>query len=1007
MQRRRHNNKRAAAAVVLAASMLVGASITAPAPGAVHAADSAPATSNANTNAAKPAASSVSAAKAASNLTTSFEPFYAQVSADWVSKNYANGTGTARVAGADIVSQSSAQLAQASSFQGKDRVLIWKSDRDNWIEYKVKVDQTGLYELNLQHFPYALTDSTAAGRRPVSLSVSIDGTYPFREARAVTFRKQFKDDLPVKKDEKGDDVRPRSLTLSNWIEEPFRDNGGAYSEPLKWYLTQGEHTIRLSGSEPIAIGQLTVTPPAVVPDYAAYSAKVPADSAKSGATVSIQAENMTVKNDAAIQMVVDKDALSTPPAGAHETFNTVGGSRWQNGGQRIDWTFKVEESGRYKIAMRAKQNTISNMTTFRTISIDGKVPFKELQTYGIPYNTAWQGITLSDAAGKPFEIYLEKGQHTLSMTATVAPFQPVIVESEEATTQLRDLTSELKALTGNVVDKNRTWKIDEDFPELPKRLEAIRAQMQLMADDMLKANGRRENNVQTLLNAMRDIDSYLRYPNEIPYHMDDISSLQEKVGAIRETLIKAPLQLDQIYIVPTAAETPKLTANFFQKTQSSVMNFFRSFIRKEDLSKLDDTALNVWVNRGRDYVNLLQELANEMYTPQTGVKVKVNLLPDENLLIYANAAGISPDIALGQPQDKSIDFAMRGALEDLSQFPDFKQIANQFAPGALLPFYYDKGYYALPETQSFKVLFYRKDILEKLNLKVPDTWDDVYNMLPTLQQSGYNFYVPPTDYITFIYQNNAEFFNKDGMSTALSTPEAFKGFKQWTDLFNIYDLERSVPSFYQHFRKGDMPIGIADFNSYLQISVAAPELTGWWGMAPLPGYKQSDGTVARWSSGGQTTGFIYKSSKKKQEAWEFLKWLLSADVQERYGSDLESFNGIAFRWNSANIEAFSRLPWQKDDLKVIFEQWKWYKEMPNPPGAYFVARELNNAWNRTVVDGMNYRESLEEGIINIDREMVRKAQEFGFITPDGKVTHTLDLPQVTKPWEGVDRYVPK
>lgn len=994
MQRRRNNHKRAAIALALAASVLVGPSLVNHAPGkAVYAAES--------TTPAKPAQ-----AASTGNTITNFEPFYLQTLEDWTKKGYTNSTSTFKIAGGEFSGQS-LKLAESGSYQGKNNVLLWKSDRDNWVEYKVKVDKAGLYQMNLQYYPYSVGSASTLNRRPVSLAVSIDGGFPYREARAVTFRKLFKDELPIKQDENGDDIRPRSLSVDRWLDEPFRDNNGAYSEPLKWYLPQGEHTIRLSGSEPIAISGITIAPPESYVDYKTYAAKLPEDKGSAKDVIRFEAENMTTKNDAAIQIAVDKDALTLPAAGAHETFNTVGGSRWQLGGQKVTWAFTVPESGRYKISMRAKNNTISNMSTFRTIEIDGKLPFKELLNYPFRYDLKWLGITLSDDAGKPYEFYLEKGEHTLSMAATIEPFQPIIIESEKATFQLRELTAELKALTGNVVDKNRTWKIDEDFPELPARLKEIRDQMQLMADDMLKANGRLENNVQIMLNAVRDMDSYLKYPNEIPYHMDDISSLQEKVGAIRETLIKSPLQLDQIYIVPANQNGPKMEANFFQRFGTGVMNFFRSFIKKEDLSNLSDEALNVWVNRPRDYVNLLQELANEMFTPQTGIKVKVNLLPDENLLIYANAAGISPDIALGQPQDKSIDFAMRGALEDLSQFPDFKDIQSQYAPGALLPFYYDKGYYALPETQSFKVLFYRKDILERLGLKVPNTWDDVYNMLPTLQQNGYNFYVPPTDYITFVYQNKAEFFNKDGISTALNSPEAFKGFKQWTDLFNIYDLERGNPSFYQHFRKGDMPIGVADFNTFIQFSVAAPELTGWWGIAPLPGFKQSDGTVERWSSGGQTTGFIYKSSKKKEESWTFLKWLLSADVQERYGSDLESFYGIMFRWNSANIEAFSRLPWQKDDLKVIFEQWRWYKEMANPPGSYFVPRELNNAWNRTVVDGMNYRESLEEGIVNIDREMARKAQEFGFISPDGTVLHTLDLPQVTKPWEGVDRYVPK
>jgi ABC-type glycerol-3-phosphate transport system substrate-binding protein len=560
-------------------------------------------------------------------------------------------------------------------------------------------------------------------------------------------------------------------------------------------------------------------------------------------------------------------------------------------------------------------------------------------------------------------------------------------------------------MTGGEVDPNRSWKITQDFPELPKNLERAKAELELMAKAMLQANGRRDSTLQTIETAVQDLTDDLKYPNEIPYHMDEISNIVERIGSLRETLARTPLRLDQIYIAPSGAKFPQMEAGLWQQIRGTFQHFFYTFTRKRDINAVGDDVLNVWVNRGRDWVNLLQELANESFTPETGIKVKVNLLPNENLLVLANAAGLSPDVALGQPQDKSIDFAMRGALLDLSAFPDFKETAKQFAPGAMLPFFYNGGYYALPETQSFKVLYYRKDILARLGLKVPDTWQDVYDMLPTLQQKGYNFYIPSGDYLTFIYQNGAQFFAKDGMKTDLNTPEAFKGFKMWTDLFNIYDLERSVPSFYQHFRKGDFPIGVADYNMYITLAAAAPELSGWWGIAPMPGVKQADGTVARWAAGGQTAGFIYKNTKHPKEAWQFLKWLVSADTQQRYGSELEALNGIQFRWNTANIEAFTRLPWPKEDEQVILEQWRWYKEVPNLPGSYFLTRELNNAWNRTVVDGMNDRESLEEAIVNIDREMARKDQEFGFADAEGNVLHTLDLPEVKTPWEGVDRFV--
>jgi len=936
-----------------------------------------------------------------------FEPYYQEVLADWQKKGYKDATSQLTIPGTQISAQSEYNEAAPGSYEGKSNVLVWKSDRTNWIEYQVDVPQDGFYEMELSYHPYNNPASDSLNRRAMVYGVEVDGKYPFREARAIAFTRLFKDQFPIKKDVNGDDIRPRPLEIKQWMNAPFKDNAGSYDLPLKWYLTKGKHTLRLSGYEPIVIDSISLKPPTKVSSYKDVQAKYPQSQSSSQDIVTIQAEQMTSKNDVSIQMQSDQDPLSVPKANGNIVFNTVGATRWATGGQTISWEFEVPESGRYKIGMRSFQGFTSNMSVFRNIYIDGKVPFQEMLNYRFPYAPKWLGTILSDDAGTPYEFYLEKGKHTLSMEATVAPFQDVILQSVKATELLREVDQELRALTGGQVDKNRTWKINEEFPELPKELTQIHDVLVQMSADMLKANGRRDNTVQSIDTARLDLEDYLKYPDEIPYHMDEIASMGEKIGGIRDTLVKASLQLDQIYVVPANAQFPEMEANFFQKINGMVHNFFYSFIKKDDLSNLSDEVLNVWVNRGRDYVNLLQELADENFTPETGIKVKVNLLPNENMLIYANAAGLNPDVALGQPQDKSIDFAMRNALVDLTQFKDFDQIKNQFAPGALLPYFYNGGYYALPETQSFKVLFYRKDILARLGLKLPDTWEDVYDMLPTLQQNGLNFNIPKGDYVTFFYQNGADFFTKDGMKTALNTPQAFKAFKQWTDLFNVYDMPKEVPSFYQHFRKGDIPIGIADYNMYIQMSVAAPELTGQWGIAPLPGVKQPDGTVARWSSGGQSSAFIYKTSKKKEEAWTFVKWLLSADTQEQYGSDLESFNGVSFRWNTANIEAFTHLPWPKDDLQVILEQWKWYKEVPNLPGSYYLAREINNGWNRTVVDMMNYRESLEQSYVDINREMLRKEIEFGFVDKDGNVKKTLDLPQVTKPWEGVDKYVTK
>lgn len=957
-----------------------------------------------------------------------FEPYYADVLQQWRDQEAVASDTTVSVNGSDYAGNSESANLHVDSYNGRDQVLIWQNENDNWIEYELVVPESGLYELELQYHAYIEKDETVNNYRPTVLAVTLDGHFPFREARAVRFPRHFRDDLPLRLDEDGNHIRPRPVEIEEWVELSFRDADGAYAEPLQWYFTEGTHTLRLQGYESIVIDKLVLKPPVTTEDYATVLTNYPSGASTTGEIQIVEAEIVHAKNDVAPGMESDQDAAMSPQAKGERIFNSVGGGRWSKENQSITWKFSVPEDGRYKFAMRSLQNTHSNKSIFRKIYIDGEVPFTEMLAYRFPYSSKWEGTVLESEAGVPYEFYLTAGEHTLTLEATYAPFSPIIQEQDEVLQALRLVSQNLNVLTGGAEkDLNRTWNIEEDFPEIPHDLNLIAKQLQSMSETMISINGERDDISQTLWTAATDLESIVKYPNEIPYKIDDLSMVQQKLGSIRELLVQSPLKLDRIYIAPEDESWPRLEATWWEKLMAGLFHFFYSFTMQDSLSDNDDEVLNVWMFFGRDNVNLLQDLADQHFTPQTGIKVKVDLLPREELIVLANATGKAPDVALGLGESQPVNYAIRNAALDLSQFPDFEELSSNFAPGALLPYFYDGGYYGLPETQHFKMLFYRKDILSNLGLSIPNTWQDVYDMLPTLQQNNYNFFIPHNEFLTFIYQNGADFYTQDGMKTALDSPEAFQSFKQLTDLFSIYGIERQVPSFYQHFRDGTMPIGISDFNTYLQLSVAAPELTGWWAMAPMPGVEQPDGTVARWSGGNlgmlanglggagggaamsgggnQTAAMIFEKSTNKTEGWEFIQWWLSTETQERFASDLEGFFGIAFRWNTANIEAFTNLPWRRDELNHILEQWRWYKAMVNIPGSYFIPRELSNAWNRTVLDGMNYRSSLEEAVVNINREIERKSQEFGFMDKDGNYIQTYDPPQITKPWEGVNKYV--
>jgi ABC-type glycerol-3-phosphate transport system substrate-binding protein len=137
------------------------------------------------------------------------------------------------------------------------------------------------------------------------------------------------------------------------------------------------------------------------------------------------------------------------------------------------------------------------------------------------------------------------------------------------------------------------------------------------------------------------------------------------------------------------------------------------------------------------------------------------------------------------------------------------------------------------------------------------------------------------------------------------------------------------------------------------------------------------GTIIRTSGGTGASMVIFQQSDAKEAAWEFVKWWSNKDSQQRFGGELEALIGVEARWNTANLEALQALPWPRKDIASILEQWRWFREPPVVLGGYFTGRHVLNAWNRVVLQGANPRESLEEAVYDINKELAKKQEEFG------------------------------
>ncbi|MBR6358311.1 MAG: extracellular solute-binding protein, partial [Lachnospiraceae bacterium] len=399
--------------------------------------------------------------------------------------------------------------------------------------------------------------------------------------------------------------------------------------------------------------------------------------------------------------------------------------------------------------------------------------------------------------------------------------------------------------------------------------------------------------------------------------------------------------------------------------------------------------------RAVTHVDLLQKMADTEFTPKYGVKVKVSIMPDANKLTLASAADVTPDVALGLSSHMPFDLAARDALYDLTQFPDFWLVADRFVPGAFVPYIFNEGVYAMPETLNFYALVYRTDIFSSLGLTPPDTWEDVVNQLPELQRYGMNFYHNISagvgykwfyQTVPLIYQNNGKLYTEDGLATAIDRPEAVKGMQALGNLFLAYSLDKQVNSFFNSFRYSILPVGIIDSNEYILLKNGAPELEGQWALADYPGTTQEDGSVSRWYVANGTGGIVFKDTPHAGEAWQFLKWWTEKETQVNYTYTLRSTYGKEFFWLSSNIEALTEAPIDQADKDVILSSIKWLRDVPRSMGQYLVERSLSDIWNKMISDGVSAQVVIDEQTIPINREIKKKMQELGYMDEEGNVT---------------------
>lgn len=852
----------------------------------------------------------------------------------------------------------------------------------SFAEWDFHIEESNFYEISLAYAPLR------SNGYDITVSLQFDGKYPFGALEEITLSRFWKNSTDeFEKDKNGNDITPEQEMAGGFVTDSAEDKSGIVLEPYRVYLERGSHKFKLiSGAEAFVLSNLSLTPYTEIKPYSdVYDSSKKSDS--SAETIYIEGEKADLKTANSLSPKSDSDASLTPNSATNDYLNCIGGTTWQSAGDTLYWNFNVKYSGYYKLAFNYKQSDVINGESFRWIKIDGKTPFKELENIRFSYTTKWKYSEFTNEKGEPYYIWLDEGNHTFSMEVTMSEVSEYFKRLRKIVDTLGEEYMEIVMITGDSPDVNRDYELFKQIPNLNETLNAAYKDLKGLAADIEKASGERSNQyVASFNNMARVIKNMVDSPYMAHQYVKNYYTNYCTVSSWLYDMKQMPIKLDQIQLVPSEKEYPGVDKGFFKSLTYSFKRFAASFAGDYTSDQGEnDTQLELWVNWGIDQSKALTSLVQQSFTKKTGISVNVRVTNAS--LVKGILSGNYPDVSLHLARTEPVNLGIRGALYDLKNFADYDEVLKRFQKGAEIPYTYNGKAYALPDTQAFYIMFYRTDILEELDLEIPTNWDEFLRVATIIQRSNMQIYIPYTQitttttvntglgglnlYPTLMAQNKVSIYNDSKNACQINTPAATSVFKFWTDLYTEYKYLREA-DFYNRFRVGSMPLGVAPYATYMTLVDAAPEIKGKWGIACVPGMSGGSNAVA----GSGTGCSIVKKSSHKEEAWEFLKWWTSADTQLRYSNNVESMLGTVGRQHTSNVEAFSDMAWDSDAKNVLLEQWSRVEELPEIPGSYYLTRAVDQAFWAVLNSGDDCQATMDKWNDIANGEIARKIKEY-------------------------------
>ncbi len=271
------------------------------------------------------------------------------------------------------------------------------------------------------------------------------------------------------------------------------------------------------------------------------------------------------------------------------------------------------------------------------------------------------------------------------------------------------------------------------------------------------------------------------------------------------------------------------------------------------------------------------------------------------------------------------EFAAKGYVIELpkDQFP-----TDSFLPATVATATYFNKLYAYPWGSDGGLLYYRKDLLDKYNLKPPTTFDEMKAACDTIRggendsklecfAGQYNKYEGLTvNFDEAVHGAGGVIVGDDGKPN-VATPEATKGLQTLTDWFKNGDIPKGAITWQEEQGRQAFQNGTLIFHrnwgyvyNLANKTDGSSKVAGKFDVAPLPGI-----TGPGVSSLGGHNLAIATNAENKGTAAEFLKFMATPEVQKSNTLAASATPTIASLYTDPDI--VKKLPYMPIQLKSV------------------------------------------------------------------------------------------